>query len=188
MATKPFYRKKHNTKWWHFCTNCTDWPAVDFEEEKTEHAPSEDVCPQCIQKQTEGTCEQANVSQSAAPQPPKKILIIDDQADVRRVLTITLRHLNYETCEAADSAAGITMSLAEKPDLILMDLSLPDASGLETAQRIKENSKTGHIPIVACSGWKSDEVVAQAAAAGIREFLIKPISAEQVAEVIEKLT
>jgi CheY-like chemotaxis protein len=188
VATNPFYRKKHNTKRWHFCTNCTDWPAVDFEEEKIEDPPSEDICPQCIQKQTEGTCEQSTVSQSAAPQAPKKILIIDDQADVRRVLTITLRHLNYETCEAADSAAGITMSLAEKPDLILMDLSLPDATGLETAQRIKENPKTSDIPIVACSGWKSNEIVAQAAEAGIREFLIKPISTEQLAEVIEKLT
>jgi CheY-like chemotaxis protein len=101
---------------------------------------------------------------------------------------MTLCHLNYETCEAADSSTGIRMSLAENPDLILMDLSLPDSSGLETAKRIKENPQTSHIPIVACSGWKSDEIVAQAAEAGIIEFLAKPISPEQLADVIEKLT
>ncbi len=80
------------------------------------------------------------------------------------------------------------MSLMESPDLIVMDLSLPDSSGLETAKRIKENSQTSHIPIVACSGWKSDEILAQAAEAGIVEFLAKPISPELLAVVIEKLT
>ena len=63
------------------------------------------------------------------------------------------------------------MSLMENPDLIVMDLSLPDSSGLETAKRIKENSQTSHIPIVACSGWKSDEILGQAAEAGIVEAM-----------------
>jgi CheY-like chemotaxis protein len=188
VAKNSFYRKKHNTNLWHFCTNCTDWPVADFEENKSAHPPFDESCAQCIQKEREGTCEQSNVSQSTAPLRRKKILIIDDHSDVRRVLTMTLRHQNYETCEAADGSAGIRMSLAENPDLILMDLSLPDSSGLETAKRIKENPQTSHIPIVACSGWKSDEIVAQAAEAGIREFLAKPIAPEQLAGVIEKLT
>jgi CheY-like chemotaxis protein len=188
VATNALYRRKHNTDLWHFCSNCTNWPAVDFDENKTDHPPFDKICAECVQKEHEGTCEQHGVSQLTAPLRRKKILIIDDHFDVRRVLTITLRHLNYETCDAADASAGIKMSLAENPDLILMDLSLPDSSGLETAKRIKENSKTSHIPIVACSGWKSDEIVAQAAEAGIIEFLAKPISPEQLAEVIEKLT
>jgi CheY-like chemotaxis protein len=127
-------------------------------------------------------------TEPSTPSDRKKILIIDDHPDVRRVLTITLRHLGYETCEASDASAGIRMSLLENPDLIVMDLSLPDSSGLETAKRIKENSRTSHIPIVACSGWKSDEILAQAAEAGIVEFLAKPISPELLAAVIEKLT
>ena len=188
MATNPFYRKKHNTNLWHFCTNCTDWPVVDFDEKEGDEALFDDLCAQCIQKQQEGTCEQSDVSQSTASLRQKKILIIDDDSDVRRVLTITLHHLKYETCEAADGAAGVRMSLAQNPDLILMDLSLADASGLETAKRIKENSKTRHIPIVVCSGWKSDEIVAQAAEAGVTEFLLKPISPEQLVAAIEKLT
>ena len=127
-------------------------------------------------------------TEPSTPSDRKKILIIDDHPDVRRVLTITLRHLGYETFEASDASAGIKMSLMENPDLIVMDLSLPDSSGLETAKRIKENSQTSHIPIVACSGWKSDEILAQAAEAGIAEFLAKPISPELLATVIEKLT
>jgi CheY-like chemotaxis protein len=188
VATNAYYRRQHNTDLWHFCSNCTGWPVAGFDENKSDHPPFDDLCAQCVQKKREGACEQPRLSQLTAPLRRKKILIIDDHSDVRRVLTITLRHLNYETCEAANASEGIKMSLAENPDLILMDLSLPDSSGLATAKRIKEDSKTSHIPIVACSGWKSDEIEAQAAEAGIVEFLAKPISPEQLAELIEKLT
>jgi CheY-like chemotaxis protein len=188
VATKAFYRKKHNTDLWHFCSNCENWPVGDFDENDRDAPPSDEFCPECVDKQRAGTCEQPRETQSTAPITRKKILIIDDHPDVRRVLTITLRHLGYETREASDACAGIRMSLAENPDLILMDLSLPDSSGLETAKRIKENSKTSQIPIVACSGWQNDEIVAQAAEAGIIEFLAKPISPELLAQVIEKLT
>jgi two-component system cell cycle response regulator DivK len=188
VEPQTFYRKKHNTHLWHFCSNCTNWPIADFDATDRGAPPSGEFCGECVDKQHQGTCEQPKGAQPDAPIARKKILIIDDQPDVRRVLTISLRHLGYETCEASDGSAGIRMSLMEHPDLILMDLSLPDASGLETAKRIKTNSKTSHIPIVACSGWKSDEILEQAAEAGILEFLAKPISPELLADVIEKLT
>ena len=188
VATNTFYRRQHATGLWHFCSNCTDWPVADFTENKSDHPPCADLCAQCVHKKRQGTCEQPTGSNATAPLRRKKILIIDDHSDVRRVLTLTLRHLNYETCEAADASAGIKMSLAEDPDLILMDLFLPDSTGLETARKIKKNSKTSHIPIIGCSGLKNDEIVAQAVKAGIVEFLAKPISPEQLAELIEKLT
>jgi CheY-like chemotaxis protein len=182
------YRKKHNTDLWHFCSNCTNWPVTDFDKHDLGAPPLGEFCPECVENQRQGNCAQPRETEASAPSDRKKILIIDDHPDVRRVLTITLRHLGYVTCEASDASAGIRMSLLENPDLIVMDLSLPDSSGLETAQRIKENPQTSHIPIVACSGWKSDEILAQAAAAGIVEFLAKPISPELLAAVIEKLT
>lgn len=188
MATKISYRKTHNTDLWHFCSNCSNWPVTDFDKHDHGAPPIDEFCPECVEHRRQGTCAQASGGQASPSIGRKKILIIDDQADVRRVLTITLRHMGYETCEAADAGAGIRMSLIESPDLIVMDLSLPDSSGLETAKRIKENSRTTHIPIVACSGWKSDEIRAQAEQAGIVEFLSKPISPELLAAVIEKLT
>jgi CheY-like chemotaxis protein len=182
------YRKKHHTDLWHFCSNCTNWPVTDFDKHDLGAPPLHEFCPECVENQRQGNCAQPRETEASARSDRKKILIIDDHPDVRRVLTITLRHLGYVTCEASDASAGIRMSLLENPDLIVMDLSLPDSSGLETAQRIKENPQTSHIPIVACSGWKNDEVLAQAAAAGIVEFLAKPISPELLAAVIEKLT
>ena len=188
MVLKISYRKKHDTSVWHFCSNCRNWPVINFVEEKTSTPQYDEFCSECVRNQQKGNCHQPNATQSTASIVRKKVLIIDDQVDIRRVLTITLRHLGYETCEASDAICGINMSLVENPDLILMDLSLPDSSGLETAKRIKQNSKTSKIPIVACSGWKSDEIVAQAAEAGIVEFLAKPVAPELLAEVIERLT
>jgi len=161
---------------------------VDFDKPDQGAPPPDKFCPECVENQRRGTCEQFSGTQGSAPIERKKILIIDDHPDIRRVLTITLGHLGYQTCEASDASAGIRMSLLENPDLIVMDLSLPDSSGLETAKRIKANSRTSQIPIVACSGWNSDEIVTQAVEAGIVEFLAKPISPELLAEVIEKLT
>ena len=161
---------------------------MDFDKHDDGAPPLGEFCPECVENQRRETCEQPTGTQASASIARKKILIIDDHADVRRVLTISLRHLGYETCAASDASAGIRMSLLENPDLIVMDLSLPDSSGLETAKRIKANSQTNGIPIVACSGWQSEEIFAQAAEAGIVEFLAKPISPELLAEVIEKLT
>jgi CheY-like chemotaxis protein len=188
VAPITSYRKKHNTDVWHFCSNCTNWPVTDFDKHDHDAPPLGEFCPECVENQRQGTRALRRGTRPSASIGRKKILIIDDHADVRRVLTITLRHLGYETCEASDAGTGIRMSLMENPDLIVMDVSLPDSSGLETAKRIKENSQTSHIPIVACSGWKSDEILAQAEQAGIVEFLSKPISPELLAAVIEKFT
>jgi CheY-like chemotaxis protein len=188
MPMTTSYRKKHKTDLWHFCSNCTNWPVTDFDIHDHSAPPLGESCPECVENLRQGNCAQPKGTEGSASTDRKKILIIDDHPGVRRVLTITLRHLGYETSEASDASAGIRMSLMENPDLIVMDLSLPDSSGLETAKRIKDNSQTSHIPIVACSGWKSDEILGQAAQAGIVEFLAKPISPELLAAVIEKLT
>jgi CheY-like chemotaxis protein len=188
VARKTSYRKKHNTDLWHFSSKCKNWPVTAFDKHDHGLPPLDKLCPECVDNQRQQTCAQPGVAQTAGSITRKKILIIEDHPDIRRMLTITLRHLGYETCEASDASAGIRMSLMENPDLIVMDLSLPDSSGLETAKRIKGNSQTSHIPIVACSGWESDEILAQVAEAGIAEFLGKPISPELLAAVIEKLT
>ena len=83
----------------------------------------------------------------------KKILIVEDNPDVRRVLNLSLRRLGYEILEANTGGSGITLTLSESPDLVLIDLSLPDVvSGLEIARAIKQNPRTAEIPLVALSG------------------------------------
>lgn len=114
----------------------------------------------------------------------KKILIIEDHPDARRVFSLILCSAGHETWEAENAHEGMKKTLSESPDLILMDVSLPDARGFDLARRIKDNPATTKIPIVACSGWTQSEVKVKAQEVGIVEFLIKPFAATELIEAV----
>ena len=118
----------------------------------------------------------------------KKILIVEDNRDVRRVLNLSLSRLGYEILEADTGGSGIALTLSGSPDLVLIDLSLPDVSGLEIAKAIKQNPRTAEIPLVAVSGHSEQELRAKALEAGMTAYLRKPIDAQRLVNVIEKLT
>jgi two-component system, cell cycle response regulator DivK len=118
----------------------------------------------------------------------KKILIVEDHPDVRRVLTVSLRHLGYEIVEANTGRSGIALTVSEIPDLVLVDLSLPDVSGLEIARAMKQNPRTAEIPLVALSGHTEREIASKALEAGIAAYLVKPIHTEDLVKVIERVT
>lgn len=118
----------------------------------------------------------------------KKILIIEDQAQLRYLIALMLRYMNYEPLEAEDGYAGIQTSLDEHPDLVLLDLGLPGMSGIDTAKKIKENPQTGEIPIVALTGWEPRQFEAQARQVGMAAYLQKPVSLATIIERIESLT
>jgi CheY-like chemotaxis protein len=118
----------------------------------------------------------------------KKILIVEDHPDVRRVLTLGLRHLGYEIVEADTGSSGIAQTVSESPDLVLVDLSLPDVNGLEIARVIKQNPRTAEIPLVALSGHSEREIAPKVLEAGMAAYLMKPIQTEELVQVIEKAT
>jgi CheY-like chemotaxis protein len=118
----------------------------------------------------------------------KKILIVEDHPDARRVFSLILGSAGHETREAENANEGLKKTLSEPPDLILMDVSLPDVRGFELAKRIKDNPATTKIPIVACSGWTQSEVRVKAQEVGIVEFLTKPFAATKLVEAVERHT
>ena len=118
----------------------------------------------------------------------KKILIVEDHPDIRRLLTLSLRRLGYEILETNTGSSAVTLVLSEKPDLVLLDVSLPDLSGLEIARTIKQNPQTTQIPLVALSGYSEREIENKALEAGMAEYLLKPTETKRLVEVIEKLT
>ena len=118
----------------------------------------------------------------------KKILIIEDHSDARRVFSIILCYAGHDTSEAKNGTEGIKKILSETPDLILMDVSLPDVSGFDLARTIKENPETTKIPIAACSGWTHGDMQAEAQKVGIVELLTKPIAATMLVEAVGRHT
>ena len=116
-----------------------------------------------------------------------RILVVEDRDDLRTILVSILRRFcGYETIEAANGAEAIEKAVAEKPDLILMDLDLPDISGIDAAKAVKENPNTAHIPIVAQTAWSSRQWKGKVLSTGMVDYLEKPVSMELMKATIEK--
>ena len=116
-----------------------------------------------------------------------RILIVEDRDDLRTILVAILsRFCGYETIEAANGAEAIEKAVSEKPDLILMDLDLPDISGIDAAKAVKENPTTAHIPIVAQTAWSSRQWKGKVLSTGMVDYLDKPVSMELMKATIEK--
>src|SRR5688500_5366495 len=118
----------------------------------------------------------------------KKILVVDDVEDSRSILVIILqRFYSYETIEAATGREAIAKAVAEKPYVIVMDLCLPDITGVDAAKALKENPSTAHIPIIAHTAWSPAEWQEAALNAGMVEYLEKPAIKELMKETIERV-
>ena len=102
-------------------------------------------------------------------------LIIDDSDANRKLARVVLRADGFETVEAATGAEGIALAIEHVPDVILMDLRLPDMDGAQAARRLDENERTSRIPVVAMSVIPLEESGEWLEAAGFAGWLAKPI-------------
>ena len=117
----------------------------------------------------------------------KRILVVDDQEDLRGVLRDLLTGSGYTVIEAADGAAGVAKAKSDRPDLILMDIQMPVIDGYEATRLIKGDPALNPIPIVAVSSFamKGDEEKARAA--GCDHYVTKPYSPMQLLRLIRGL-
>ena len=99
------------------------------------------------------------------------ILVIEDEEPLKRFLRATLRSQDYRVIDAASGEAGLRAAAAERPDLILLDLGLPDVDGIEVTRRLREWTATPVI-IVSARGHERDKVAALDA--GADDYLTKP--------------
>lgn len=103
------------------------------------------------------------------------VLIIDDSDANRKLARVVLRADGFETVEAATGAEGIALAMEHVPDVILMDLRLPDMDGAQAARRLDEHARTSRIPVVAMSVMPLEESGEWLEAAGFAGWLAKPI-------------
>jgi len=116
----------------------------------------------------------------------KKILIVEDNKDSLEILGLRVTAIGYQVIKARNSKEAITCAEAEGPDLIFMDLDLPDADGIKTTATLRQNPKTSHIPVVALTAWISALWQEKAERVGITTYLVKPVSPQMVQDTIEK--
>jgi CheY-like chemotaxis protein len=116
----------------------------------------------------------------------KNILIVDDNGHLRRILATFLQSHGYATSEAATGHEAIETAIAVKPNLILLDLTLPDMKGTDAAQALKKYPDTAHIPIIGCSAYFGRELREEALRAGMTDYVQKPISANAIETVMKQ--
>jgi two-component system cell cycle response regulator DivK len=117
----------------------------------------------------------------------KRILVVEDQEDLRGVLRDLLTGSGYAVAEAADGQAGVEMTRSERPDLVLMDIQLPVMDGYEATRQIKTDLNLKATPVIAVSSYamKGDEEKARAA--GCDHYVTKPYSPVQLLRIIRDL-
>ncbi len=115
----------------------------------------------------------------------QKILLVDDNPSIRRIGKFMLEE-NYEVVTSNDGKEGVQAAKKENPDLILMDVQMPNMTGIEATKAIKADPKTTNIPIVIVSGQGKDTEVMEGMQAGVEDYVVKPFDAEDLNRKIKK--
>jgi CheY-like chemotaxis protein len=117
---------------------------------------------------------------------PKVILLVEDNADNRRLILRLAEDFDAIVIEADNGAEGVRLALSELPHLILMDLSLPVMDGWEATRRIKADAATRAIPVIALTAHAMDGDRDQALAAGCDDYISKPIQLAPFLALLER--
>jgi two-component system, cell cycle response regulator DivK len=115
----------------------------------------------------------------------KKILIVED-VEMNRDLLVQLLEDDYELVEATDGKQGLEMAAQERPDLILLDISLPEMDGWEVTRRIRADEELKQIPIIAVTAHAMAGDEEKAYAQGCNGYLSKPIDEDELWAKVEK--
>src|SRR3990172_7587726 len=117
----------------------------------------------------------------------RKILLVEDHPANVEMLKMGLEFLGYAVTAAGDGNEAVEMAASQLPDLIVMDIILPNLNGLEATSRIKSNPKTRAIPILAATALAMPGDMEKCLASGCDAYIAKPFTPKQLAASIEKL-
>lgn len=117
-----------------------------------------------------------------------KILIVDDEPVVRDILQKKLDNLGYEALTAADGAEGLDMAVKEQPDLILLDVMMPNKDGFEMLQDIRANDATRNINVIMATAKGNTSDIYYGQDLGATDYLIKPIEFDTLLKLIRRHT
>jgi CheY-like chemotaxis protein len=115
----------------------------------------------------------------------KSVLVIDDKDEVRSIIVATLTRAGYAVRQAANGRDGILLSLAQKPDLILCDVRMPEMDGYRMLAAIRGCRSTAAVPFILMTGSVAREEFRRAMVCGADDYLMKPFSRRDLLRVVE---
>ncbi|GBC99744.1 Chemotaxis protein CheY [bacterium HR17] len=113
-----------------------------------------------------------------------KVLVADDAAFIRMKLRKVLEELGLEVVEAANGAEAVRQFQEHRPDLVLLDITMPEMDGLSALKSVMQLDTTARVVMVSALGQES--VVMQALQAGAKDFVVKPFQPEQIKQVVQR--
>ena len=117
----------------------------------------------------------------------QSILLVDDYPDALETWGLFLEMQGYDVLTAANGQEAVDRAISARPDLIVMDLSLPVMSGFDAARRLRALPETSHIPLIAATGYSAATQIDDAREAGFEIVLIKPCDPDELVSAITRL-
>lgn len=118
---------------------------------------------------------------------PRTILIVDDFDDTRLLLRTWLQKKGFRVVEAENGNRAISAAESQRPDLIIMDVEMPELDGLEATRKIRELEGFEAVPILAVSAYGADQYRDHALAAGCNEYVSTPFEPDELERLIRAL-
>ena len=118
---------------------------------------------------------------------PTRVLVVDDEAPIRLLCRVNLEAEGMQVLEAADGLAGVEAARAERPDVILLDVMMPGMDGWQVAERLVEDDKTNHIPLIFLTARAELRDRARGLELGGVDYITKPFNPVELASVVEQL-
>ncbi len=116
-----------------------------------------------------------------------KILVAEDERDIRDLIGFTLHFAGFEVVLAADGIEAVEKAPLEQPDLIILDVRMPKMTGYEACRQLKENPATNGIPIVFLSAKGQEEEIQQGLASGAVEYIVKPFAPDELTDQVKDI-
>jgi CheY-like chemotaxis protein len=117
----------------------------------------------------------------------KKVLVVDDEPDILKVISFRLKKAGYEISTAANGKIALDIISGNKPDLVLLDLRMPIMGGEEVCARIKSDALLKDIPIILLTASSGDKITEKAKELGVEDCLVKPFDSDVLLKKVQKL-
>ncbi len=118
---------------------------------------------------------------------PVKILSVDDSRTIRIIVGRAFQQYDCQMCEAGNGEEGLAVAAREKPDLILLDVTMPVMDGVTMLTKLKEDPELKSIPVIMLTAESGRENVLHIAKLGVRDYLVKPFKENQLIEKVERI-
>ena len=115
-----------------------------------------------------------------------KVMVVDDDPDVRDLCRVVLTHEGYQVLEAADAQSGISLAQQEQPDLVLLDWMMPDVDGMDALVALKHDTRTRRIPVVMLTALDGLPQINMASYNGADGYVPKPFEIEDLLSLIRR--